>query len=149
MGEPESSLVAFAGAADLDVFVLADEARKRGWFLQPQLSYAGIPANLHITVTGVTLAGVDAMLKVIAESADAARRRGPAVLPEGLVDLVAGMDLEALDDAAFGELAAAVGVDLRPGAGQPEMAVVNAILDALPAAQREAVLIRFLSVMYA
>lgn len=145
LGEPESSLVAFAGTG-VDVFVLADEARGRGWFLQPQLSYAGIPANLHITVTGVTLAGVEAMLKVIAESAEAARRRGPAVLPDGLVELVAGLDLDALDDAAFAELAAAVGVDL--GGGQPEMATVNAVLDALPAAVREAVLVRFLSVIY-
>jgi hypothetical protein len=88
------------------------------------------------------------MLKVIADSAAAARERGPVVLPEGLVELVAGMDLEALDDATFAELAASVGVDLRPGAGQPEMATVNAVLDALPAAGREAVLVRFLSVVY-
>lgn len=147
LGEPAASLVAFAGDG-VDVFVLADEARARGWFLQPQLSYAGIPANLHITVTGVTLSGVEDMLKVIAESARAARERGPAVLPDGLVELVAGMDLEALDDATFAELAASVGVDLRPGSGQPEMAVVNAVLDALPVATREAVLVRFLSVIY-
>lgn len=147
LGDPESALVAF-GSDEVDVFVLSDEARKRGWFLQPQLSYAGIPANIHITVTGVTLRGVEAMLEVIAESAEAARERGPAALPEGLVDLVAGLDLDALDDAAFGELAAAVGVDLG-GSGQPQMAVVNAVLDALPADRREAVLIRFLSVIYA
>ncbi|MEV1167227.1 aspartate aminotransferase family protein [Nonomuraea sp. NPDC049784] len=147
LGEPESSLVAFAGD-EIDVFVLADEARARGWFLQPQLSYAGIPANLHITVTGVTLAGVEAMLKVIAESAEAARQRGPVTLPHGLVELVAGMDLAALDDTTFAELASSVGVDLRPGAGQPEMAMVNAILDALPASSREAVLVRFLSTLY-
>ncbi|WP_049564418.1 pyridoxal phosphate-dependent decarboxylase family protein [Nonomuraea sp. SBT364] len=147
LGEPESTLVAFAGDG-VDVFVLADEARARGWFLQPQLSYAGIPANLHITVTGVTLAGVDAMLEVIAESAAAARRLGPAALPDGLVDLIAGLDLDALDDATFAELAASVGVDLRPGAGQPRMAVVNTVLDALPAPVREAVLVRFLSVIY-
>jgi sphinganine-1-phosphate aldolase len=147
LGEPESTLVAFAGDG-VDVFVLADEARARGWFLQPQLSYAGIPANLHITVTGVTLKGVDAMLEVIAESAAAARRLGPAVLPDGLVDLIAGLDLDALDDATFADLAASVGVDLRPGSGQPRMAVVNAVLDALPAPVRESVLVRFLSVIY-
>ncbi|MEU8383415.1 aspartate aminotransferase family protein [Streptosporangium sp. NPDC048865] len=150
LGDPESALVAFGsveGEDGVDVFVLSDEARKRGWFLQPQLSYAGIPANIHITVTGVTLRGVEAMLEVIAEAVEAARERGPVELPEGLVELVAGLDLDALDDAAFGELAAAVGVDLG-GSGQPEMAVVNAVLDALPADRREAVLIRFLSVVY-
>lgn len=146
LGDPESALVAF-GSEEVDVFVLADEARRRGWFLQPQLSYAGIPANIHITVTGVTLRGVEAMLEVIAEAAGAARERGPVPLPEGLVELVAGLDLDALDDAAFGELAASVGVDLS-GSGQPEMALVNAVLDALPADRREAVLIRFLSVIY-
>ncbi|MDA0632337.1 aspartate aminotransferase family protein [Nonomuraea sp. MCN248] len=147
LGSPESTLVAFTGD-DVDVFTLADEARARGWFLQPQLSYAGIPANLHITVTGVTLAGVDAMLKVIAESAEAARRLGPPVVPDGLVELINGLDLDTLDDATFAELAASVGVDLRPGAGQPRMAVVNAVLDALPAELREAILVRFLSVIY-
>ncbi|MEV0587148.1 aspartate aminotransferase family protein [Nonomuraea sp. NPDC050310] len=148
MGDPQGSLIAFS-SAELDVFVLADEARRRGWFLQPQLSYAGIPKNLHITVTGVTLAGVEALLEVVAECARAARERGPVVLPEGLVELVAGLDLDSLDDASFAELAAAVGVDLTPSGGQPEMAAVNAILDALPPAKREQILIRFLSVLYA
>ncbi|MEW1847656.1 aminotransferase class V-fold PLP-dependent enzyme, partial [Nonomuraea angiospora] len=96
LGDPESSLVAFAGDG-IDVFVLADEARERGWFLQPQLSYAGIPANLHITVTGVTLAGVEDLLKVIAESAEAARERGPVVLPEGLVESLSILDAEAAE----------------------------------------------------
>ncbi|GAA4590883.1 aminotransferase class V-fold PLP-dependent enzyme [Planotetraspora phitsanulokensis] len=152
LGEPEASLVAIAGSDDVDVFVVSDEARRLGWFLQPQLSYAGIPANLHITVTGVTLAGVDALLEVIAAATEAARTRGPAVVPDGLPELISGLDLDALDDATFAELAASVGVDLRgsgsDGAAQPEMAVVNAVLDALPAATREAILVRFLSVMY-
>ncbi|WP_424533797.1 pyridoxal phosphate-dependent decarboxylase family protein [Sphaerisporangium viridialbum] len=147
LGEPESSLVAFAGEDGVDVFVLSDEARKLGWFLQPQLSYAGIPANLHVTVTGVTLAGVDAMLEVIAAAAAAARERGPARIPDGLTGVLTSLDLDALDDATFTELAASVGVELG-GDGQPEMAVVNTVLDALPAGTREAILIRFLSVIY-
>lgn len=87
------------------------------------------------------------MLAVIEESARAARERGPARLPEGLVELVAGLDLDALDDAAFAELAASVGVDFG-GSGRPEMAVVNAVLDALPGSKREEILTRFLSVIY-
>ncbi|WP_214409119.1 pyridoxal phosphate-dependent decarboxylase family protein [Sphaerisporangium fuscum] len=147
LGAPEASLVAFAGDGDVDVFVLADEARRLGWFLQPQLSYAGIPANLHVTVTGVSLAGVEAMLEVIAASARAARARGPVALPEGLAELVASLDLAALDDATFTELAASVGVELG-GSGGMDMAVVNTLLDALPAETRELILVRFLSVLY-
>ncbi|GAA0403815.1 aminotransferase class V-fold PLP-dependent enzyme [Microbispora corallina] len=169
LGEPETSLVAVAGSPEVDVFVLADEARRLGWFLQPQLSYAGIPANLHITVTGVTLSGVDAMLDVIARSAEAARAKGPAAVPDGLPELIASLDLDALDDATFAQLAASVGIDLGPspvgdagpgdrgvdgtnGTGSGDgggMAAVNAVLDALPAETREAILVRFLSVMYA
>ncbi|WP_084959270.1 pyridoxal phosphate-dependent decarboxylase family protein [Thermoactinospora rubra] len=145
LGDPQSSLVAFA-SAEVDVFVLADEARKLGWLLQPQLSFAGIPKNLHVTVTGVTLAGVEAMLEAIAAATEAARRRGPAVPPEGLVELVAGLDLDALDDGQFAELAASAGADFD---GEPEMAMVNAILDALPPRLREAVLVRFFSALYA
>ncbi|MFF4776478.1 pyridoxal phosphate-dependent decarboxylase family protein [Microtetraspora fusca] len=152
LGRPESSLVAIAADPDapggaIDVFVLADEARRHGWFLQPQLSYAGIPANLHVTVTGVTLHGVEAMLEVIAKSAEAARLAGPAAVPDGLPELIASVDLEALDDATFSELAASVGIGLD-GGGPQEMAVVNAVLDALPAEIREAVLVRFLSAIY-
>ncbi|MEO3856065.1 aspartate aminotransferase family protein [Acrocarpospora sp. B8E8] len=147
LGEPEASLVAFAGSSEVDVFVLADEARKRGWFLQPQLSYAGIPANIHITVTGVTHTGVDAMLDIIAESTDSARAKGPAQVPPGLPELIAALDLDALDDATFTDLAASVGINLR-STDQPEMATVNAVLDALPAPTRESILIRFLSVIY-
>ncbi|MFB9526735.1 pyridoxal phosphate-dependent decarboxylase family protein [Nonomuraea roseola] len=149
LGSPTSSLIAFGASpsSGIDVFVLSDEARRRGWFVQPQLSYAGIPANLHITVTGVTLAGVEELLSVIAESAAAARERGPVEVPEGLVELVETLELDSLDDTAFASLASSVGVDLT-GGGQPEMAVVNTILDALPAPKREEILVRFLSMIY-
>ncbi|GLX01711.1 hypothetical protein Misp02_57970 [Microtetraspora sp. NBRC 16547] len=68
-------------------------------------------------------------------------------MPEGLPELIASVDLEALDDATFTELAASVGISLD-GGGPKEMAVVNAVLDALPAEVRETVLIRFLSGLY-
>jgi sphinganine-1-phosphate aldolase len=147
LGTPEASLVAIAGSPEVDVFVLAEEARRLGWYLQPQLSYAGIPANVHVTVTGVTLSGVDAMLEAIASAAEAARRRGPAPVPEGLPELVASLDLDAIGDAEFAELAASVGIDLR-SLGEGRSAAVDALLDALDPRTREAVLVRFLSALY-
>jgi glutamate/tyrosine decarboxylase-like PLP-dependent enzyme len=146
LGAPEASLVALT-SAEVDVFVLSDEARKRGWFIQPQLSYAGIPANVHLTLTGVSLPGVDALLSVLDESMRAARAAGRPVPPDGLVEGLLSLDLDTIDDATFAALLSSVGVDLR-GAGQPEMAVVNTVLDALPARTREALLIRFLSALY-
>jgi glutamate/tyrosine decarboxylase-like PLP-dependent enzyme len=147
LGEPAAPLVAVASTDPaLDVFVVADEARARGWFFQPQLSYQGIPPNLHFTLTGVS--DVDALLAALADAVKAAREAGPPDVPSGLVDALAGLDLDSLDDAGFAGLLASVGVDLAGGA-EPEMAMVNAILDALPPATREALLIRFLSALYA
>ncbi|NDU72327.1 aminotransferase class V-fold PLP-dependent enzyme [Actinomadura sp. DSM 109109] len=147
LGEPAAPLVAVASDDPaLDVFVVADEARARGWFFQPQLSYQGIPPNLHFTLTGVS--DVEALLAALADAVKAAREAGPPDVPSGLVDALAGLDLDSLDDAGFAGLLASVGVDLA-GGGEPEMAMVNAILDALPPATREALLIRFLSALYA
>src|SRR5690606_32654055 len=151
LGDPVAPLVAVASEEPgLDGFVVADEARSRGWFFQPQLSYAGIPPNLHFTLTGVS--DVGPLLDVLAESAEAARAAGPPDVPPGLVETVAGLDLDEIDDAGFAELLASAGVDLNAGgdgAARPSMAMVNAVLDALPLATREALLVRFLSALYA
>ncbi|MFC5744144.1 pyridoxal phosphate-dependent decarboxylase family protein [Actinomadura rugatobispora] len=150
LGAPDAPLVAVASDdPELDIFVLADEARARGWFFQPQLSFMGIPANVHFTLTGVSLAGVHALLHTLAEAAKAARAAGPTEVPDGLIEALASLDLDDVDDEGFAGLLGAVGVDIGAGSGgQPEMAVVNAVLDALPPATREELLIRFLSALY-
>ncbi|MBW8483973.1 pyridoxal phosphate-dependent decarboxylase family protein [Actinomadura parmotrematis] len=138
LGAPAAPLVAIASTDPaLDVFVLADKARERGWFFQPQLAYQGIPANLHFTVTSVS--SVPGILEALAASAEDAVAAGPPDVPAGLVE---SLDLDALTDADFAGLLGAVGGE---GGG---MATVNAILDGLPPATREALLIRFLSALY-
>ena len=158
LGAPDAPLVAVASDdPDLDIFVLADQARARGWFFQPQLSFMGIPANVHFTLTGVSSARVDALLRVLEESAEAARAAGPAQVPDGVTEALASLDLDELDDEGFAGLLAAVGVELGGGGeggsgggtGQAGMAVVNTVLDALPPETREELLIRFLSALYA
>lgn len=145
MGTPEATLVAL-GSDTVDLFVVADEARQRGFFLQPQLGYAGIPASLHLTLTGVSDEAVEPMLAVIAESVAAARALGRAAAPPELLAMLGALDFSTLDDAAFAGMLPAVGVDFAGGA--PRMAVVNAVLDALAPAAREALLTRFLSALY-
>lgn len=146
LGEPDAPLVALASAADdLDVFVLADKVAAHGWFLQPQLSYAGIPPNLHLTLTGVSLAGVDALLDVLAQAAEEAAGLRPDV-PEGLSEVIEGLDLSTLDDRTFVELLGSVGVELGGPAGSG-MSVVNTVLDDLAPATREGLLVRFLSAL--
>ncbi|MEV6971766.1 aspartate aminotransferase family protein [Hamadaea sp. NPDC051192] len=147
LGSPDATLVAFTVDDDpgLDLFTIADEARARGFFLQPQLSYAGMPASLHLTLTGVSAEGVDALLATLAIAVEAARAIGPAPTA-GLAEMIGGLDFAALDDATFASLLPAVGVSFAEGT--PRMAAVNGVLDGLPPAAREALLTRFLSALY-
>jgi sphinganine-1-phosphate aldolase len=146
LGVPESSLVAIT-SDEVDIFVLADEARARGFFLQPQLGYAGLPANLHLTLTGVSDAGIGELLAVLAESVAAAQAAGPAQVPAELLGMLGGIDFDSLDDAGFAALLPAVGVDMS-GGGIGRMAVINTVLNALPPATREVILTRFLAALY-
>ncbi|MFD0633537.1 pyridoxal phosphate-dependent decarboxylase family protein [Catenulispora yoronensis] len=75
LGTPEAALVAIGAdpAAPLDLWALADESRARGFFLQPQLSVLGLPASLHITLTGVSEAGIEELLAILRAAADAVR----------------------------------------------------------------------------
>ncbi|MFC6599059.1 pyridoxal phosphate-dependent decarboxylase family protein [Kitasatospora paranensis] len=146
LGSPDATLVAL-GSDSLDLFALADEARARGFFLQPQLSLDGLPANLHLTLTGVSERGVTELLAVLAEAADAVRPLGPPQPPAELVALLGDLDFGSLDNAAFAALLPAVGAELTgPDAGR--MAPVNRLLDALPPATREVIVTRFLSALY-
>lgn len=151
LGTPEATLVAIgtdpAAGTPLDLFALADETRARGFFLQPQLSLDGLPANLHLTLTGVSERGVEDLLAVLRECVDAVRPLGPPTPPADIVDLLGQVDLTELDNASFAALLPAAGVDLS-GENAARMAPVNRLLDALPATTREVIVTRFLSALY-
>ncbi|GAA2999726.1 aminotransferase class V-fold PLP-dependent enzyme [Kitasatospora albolonga] len=149
LGEPEATLVAIGADPDapLDLWELADESRARGYFLQPQLSVDGLPASLHLTLTGVSEQGVDGLLEALRESAAAVRGRGPVEAPHDLVALLDQLDFAELDDATFAALLPAAGLDLS-GDGAARMAGVNRLLDALAPVRRDQLTTRFLSALY-
>jgi sphinganine-1-phosphate aldolase len=135
LGVPDSTLLAVAGSPDVDVFVVADELRARGFYAQVQLSLADVPANLHFSAHAISPSTVDALLAALRAAVDAARAAGPAPVSPAL----AGVDLSTLDDAGFGRLLAE--------AGLASMAAVNAALDSLPPPARERALLLFLSTL--
>ena len=80
LGAPDASLVAVASDdPGLDPFVVADEMRLRGWYLQPQPAFAGSPANLHLTVTAAVAdpARIAGLLAELAAAVSRARAVGP------------------------------------------------------------------------
>lgn len=146
LGSPDATLVAI-GSSSLDLFALADNARARGFFLQPQMAVAGLPASVHVTLTGVSARGVAHMLQVLAEAADEVRPHGPAEPPANLVDLIGQLDLAGMDDATFASLLPAAGWDPAPS-GTPSMAAINNLLNALEPRERELIIKRFISVLF-
>jgi glutamate/tyrosine decarboxylase-like PLP-dependent enzyme len=135
LGVPDTTLLAVAGS-DVDVFVVADELRDRGFYAQVQLSLDEVPPTLHFSAHAVSRSTVDAMVTALRAAVEAARAAGPAAP----VDL-SGADLSTVDEAGFVELLVASGLSLE------RMAPVNATLDALPVPAREHVLRLFLSTM--
>jgi sphinganine-1-phosphate aldolase len=143
---PDSSLVAVQTDDALDVFTLSDEMGERGWFVQPQMAFRGLPATLHLTVCAATADGVDDFLTALDESLAAAVAAGPVAVEPSLREAAAALDPATLDDAAFDGLLAIAG--LASGDGElvvpKRMAPVNALLDVAPPRLREALLIAFL-----
>ncbi|WP_137121549.1 pyridoxal phosphate-dependent decarboxylase family protein [Segeticoccus rhizosphaerae] len=141
---PDSTLVALATDDSCDVFTLADEMGERGWYVQPQMGFAEVPATLHLSVSAGTSAHLDEFAAVLRSSVAAAVSAGPVVVPEGLADAVGRLDPSELDEATFEGLLATAGLDLA--AGLPaRMAPVNALLDLAAPDLREAVLKAFLA----
>jgi glutamate/tyrosine decarboxylase-like PLP-dependent enzyme len=145
---PDSSLVTFETDGTCDAFSVCDEMLERGWYVQPQMSYAGQRSSVHLSVSAGTLAHVDDFLTALAESVAAAQRTGPVTVDPGIAAYIESLDPAALTDADFYGLLAAsglVGADAGGGLALPSrMAEVNAMLDLASPAMREALLVAFL-----
>lgn len=144
--EPDSTLIALAadhGAEAVDPFVLADRMRDRGWVIQPQPAYAGLPRTAHLTVQPASLATVDAFVADLA--AAAAVSRVEVAADPGLVELAGQIDPAVLGAADIAGLLEVAGLG-GDAAGLPdESAAVHALIEALPTALRDRLLAGFIS----
>ena len=144
--EPDSTLLAVATDESCDVFTIADEMLARGWYVQPQMSFRGMPPTLHLTLSAATAPSVPEFLKALGESVEAARAAGPAAVDPGLAQAAAALDPKSLSDNDFNGLLTLAGLASADGSlALPErMAPINALLDVAPPALREGMLLAFL-----
>ena len=145
---PDSTLIALVTDGTCDAFTICDEMATRDWYVQPQMSYAGQPPNIHLSVSAATLAHVDEFLTALTESVAAAVAAGPVGVDPGVAAFIETLDPATLSDDDFDGLLAAsglVGGDASDGLALPDrMAEVNAMLDLASPAMREALLVAFL-----
>jgi hypothetical protein len=101
----------------------------------------GGPPTLHVSVSAVLEHRVEQFLDDMRASVQAARALGRAEADPALVAAGQTIDVETLTPEAVGGLLTIAGLD-TPGGGLPErMAGVNALLDAVPPALVERLLI--------
>jgi sphinganine-1-phosphate aldolase len=142
---PDSTLVAFATDETCDIFTITDAMTRAGWYVQPQLSFAGQEPTIHLSLSAATADHVEEFLDALAEGVEAAVANGPIAIDPGIVDFVQALDPSALTDEDFDGLLAAVGMAGGDGVGVPEsMAEINALLDLASPDLREALLTAFL-----
>lgn len=146
LGTPATSLVAVAGDGDVDPLVVADRMRARGWYLQPQLAFEGLPRNLHLTVTAVSGDRLPALLDDLRVAVDEARSTGPAVVDPALAALAAELDPDGLAAEQVDGILAFAGLDpaAEPTDPPAPFAPVLALVEALPQRLRDRLLSEYL-----
>ncbi|MFI7385790.1 pyridoxal phosphate-dependent decarboxylase family protein [Streptomyces sp. NPDC049813] len=134
LARPGASLLAVAADdPGVDVFVVADEIRGSGWYLQPQPAFGAFPATVHLTVTAAVAdeETVRLLLGDLEKAVVRARAAGPVRVDPALVEAAGALDPDALgpEEVEAALALAGVGPDGRlPG----RMAPVLAVLQALP-----------------
>jgi glutamate/tyrosine decarboxylase-like PLP-dependent enzyme len=144
LGQPAMCMFSFA-SDEINVYQLADEMSKRGWYIQGQFSTPLTPRNLHISVNHGTVHNVDALLKDLRECVDVVRTKTP--IDSDAIKAMVGAALQSADpEAAFGQLAASAGL---AGTELPgEMAFINEVLDNLPDALCNVFLVNYFNDLY-
>jgi glutamate/tyrosine decarboxylase-like PLP-dependent enzyme len=144
LGKPVMSMFSFKSEV-INVYQLADEMNKRGWYIQPQFSTALTPRNLHISVSHGTFHNVDALLHDLRECVEIVR--GTVPIDSDAIRAMVGAALQSPNpEVAFGQLAATAGL---VGTELPsEMAFINEVLDALPDELCNTLLINYFNDLY-
>ena len=145
LGQPEMSLFSFT-ADGFSVFPIVDEMKTRGWYVQPQLAFGCSPENIHLTVTAISAQRVEAMLADLRECTAIAQAQPRDPQREELLAHLGQLDPGDFTPELYAEMLGMAGLD---GQALPaRMADINAIMNVLPPALREQLLVAFLNDLY-
>lgn len=144
LGQPAMCMFSFASDT-INVYQLADEMHKRGWYLQGQFSTPLTPRNLHISVSYGTIHNIDGLLKDLSECVEIVNASTP--IDSDAIRAMVQAALQSPDpEAAFAGLAQSAGL---VGTELPtEMAFINEVLDALPDSLCNVFLVNFFNDLY-
>ena len=145
MGKPDFCMLAFR-SSDTNVFHIIDEMKERGWLIQPQLQHNGIPENIHLSLHPGVIGWVEPFLADLKSAIATSRTLPSGMLAAALGDQLASLDLASLTPDDFRAFMAMAGAsdDKLP----ERMAAINEVLNILPPAASEQLIINFMSDLF-
>lgn len=144
LGKPDMCLFSFASDT-VNLFQVAEEMGRRGWYLQPQFSTAFSPYNLHITVNQSSVGVEDALLADLREAVEQVRNSPDHIDIETVRAQISGL-IAADPENATETILAMAGVG---GQGLPDsLAMINMVLECLPRPMAEELLTGYLNGLY-
>jgi glutamate/tyrosine decarboxylase-like PLP-dependent enzyme len=150
---PSATLLAVIDDGDPhgpDIRVVVDEMAGRGWPVQAQPARLGAPGSFHVTMTGAVAARVEELVAALSDATAAARTAGRAEVDPQVMAAVGSWGSAELSDDVVEGLLALVGVGDGDAAHvlPARMASVNALMDAVPPALVERLLVAVASRVY-
>lgn len=143
LGKPEMCMFSLA-SDEINIYQLADEMGRRGWYLQGQFSTPVTPRSLHISVNYGTLSMVEPFLKDLRECVEIVRNAEQ--LDSDFIREQIALMLADPSPEVFAGMAAMAGIQ---GSELPqEMALINEVLDALPDEYANQLLIEYFNDLY-
>jgi len=145
LGKPDMCMFSLASTTEkINVYRLADEMKKKGWYVQPQFARENSPSNLHVSLTRSTVPMAEAFLKAFEETIVEIKQQPVDQKTRELQDELKKLSLS-YDDETFFKLAEMAGVT---GTDAPEsMEKVNMLLEVLPYDVSEFMLTEYLNNM--
>lgn len=148
LGDPDVTLISVAAAeSGPSIFAIADEMTARGYYIQPQFAFRGVPASLHMTITAANAGNEAELVGALAASVQAAMRQPEPDFPAEVIEAVLAADLAT--EQGLVAAAGLLGLIGDDGSLQlpAQMGAINSLLDALPQPAREQVLRGVLSML--
>ncbi len=144
LGRPDMCLFSVASNT-INVFQLADEMNRRGWYIQPQLATDLSPSNVHITVNHSAVPAVDEFIAELRDAVETVKSNPMEIdtdsLKQNIEQLAAGLDPEGYD-----QILAMAG--LAAGEVPHQLALINTLLECLPDDVAEKLLVNFMNDIY-
>jgi glutamate/tyrosine decarboxylase-like PLP-dependent enzyme len=143
LGKPDMCMFAVASTSEkINVYRLADELKKKNWYVQPQFRRANSPSNIHISMSRSTVHQARAFLDDFKATVEELRQQE---VGNDVQELLAEIEKlsTSFDEATFFKIAAMAGLT---GTDLPDrMDIINQIMEVLPYDMSEWLLIEFLN----